>query len=205
YWNKNTVISGCLGPRGDGYTVQTKMSAEESKSYHNNQIQTFALADADVVTALTMNYIDEALGIVKSAKRYAIPVVISFTVETDGKLPSGDTLEEAIATIDAETNNYTSYYMINCAHPEHFKDVLKENSGWKKRIQGIRANASTLSHAELDESEILHPGDKCELASRYKEIQESLPGIRVVGGCCGTDHHHIEEICKSVFGIEMRA
>ena len=145
-----------------------------------------------------MNYVEEALGIAKAAKNAKIPVIISFTVETDGKLPSGQSLKSAIEQVDEMTESYPAYYMINCAHPTHFSTILENDEKWLKRIHGIRANASTKSHAELDESEHLDCGDKHDLAENYKELRRLLPNLKVVGGCCGTDHTHVEEICKAL-------
>ena len=191
-------ISGCIGPRGDGYNPSIKMEIAEAEIYHSSQIQTFRKADADMISAITMNYVEEALGITNAAKNAKIPAVISFTVETDGKLPSGQSLGDAIKQIDDSSDSYPMYYMINCAHPSHFRDVLSKGDRWMERIHGIRANASSKSHAELDEAEHLDCGDKKELAEKYQELQKLLPNLKVIGGCCGTDHTHIEAICKAL-------
>lgn len=175
------------------------MNSQLAEEYHSHQIRILAETNADLITALTINYIEEAIGIVNAAKKYNIPVVISYTVETDGKLPSGESLEEAITSVDKLTDNYASYYMINCAHPNHFSDVLNPNSIWTKRIKGLRANASIKSHAELDESETLDEGDKNDLANCYKDLKALLPNLNVIGGCCGTDHTHMDKICEVWF------
>lgn len=193
------AISVCIGPRGDGYSPDNKMSIKMAGEYHSVQIKTIADTNADLVSALTMNYNEEAIGIVNAAKKNNIPVVISYTVETDGKLPSGESLEEAIISLDKITDNYVSYFMINCAHPDHFVNVLDPDSNWTNRIKGIRANASCKSHSELDESETLDEGDKEQLARRYKHLKTLLPNLNIIGGCCGTDHTHMEEICKVWF------
>jgi len=188
------VISGNLGPRGDGYAADARMSLEQARDYHAPQIQTFAATDADLVSALTINYVEEGVGIVEAARNAGMPVVISFTLETDGKLPSGEPLAGAIERTDAETGGYVAYYMINCAHPTHFEDVLRGSSAWRLRIRGLRANASRRSHAELDEAIELDDGNPAELGSEYRELLGLLPQVNVVGGCCGTDHRHIEAI-----------
>ena len=188
------VISGCIGPRGDGYAVGEAMTAEEAQAYHATQIATFVGTAADLVTALTMTYVDEALGIVRAARAAKLPVVISFTVETDGRLPSGQSLREAIEEVDAATDGYAAYFMVNCAHPSHFDAELEPGSEWTDRILGLRANASRLSHAELDEAEELDSGNPEELALEYVALRESLPRLTVLGGCCGTDDRHIEAI-----------
>jgi len=194
------VISGCIGPRGDGYAVGETMTADEAAAYHSAQIGTFAGTGADLVTAITMTYADEALGIVLAARDADLPVVISFTVETDGKLPSGQSLGDAIEEVDARSGSAAAYFMVNCAHPSHFYDVLEPGSAWTERIRGLRANASRLSHAELDEAEELDEGDPEELANEYAALRERLPQLSVVGGCCGTDHRHIGAICDAWLG-----
>jgi len=187
------VIEGAMGPRGDGYRPDALMTVEEAARYHQPQIEAFRDAGADMVGAFTMNYFEEAAGIAVAAKRAGMPVAVSFTVETDGKLPTGETLRSAIERLDKLTDNAPAYYMINCAHPEHFKTGL-EKGAWLERIRGIRANASTKSHAELDESTELDIGDIAGLAGHYRDLQRLLPKLAVIGGCCGTDHRHIEAI-----------
>lgn len=198
------LVSGNIGPRGDGYKADVRMTVDQAKAYHLDQVKAFAFSDADVVTAMTITCSDEAIGIIQAGQSFQIPVVVSFTLETDCKLPSGETLQEAIDRTDKETNNYVTHYMINCAHPRHFVDSLTGDGNWKQRIGGIRANASVKSHAELDESEELDAGDKCLLADGYVELFQLLPSLKVVGGCCGTDWTHIEEICeKTVEHLEI--
>jgi S-methylmethionine-dependent homocysteine/selenocysteine methylase len=191
------VISGNVGPRGDGYIVGEMMSAKEAEAYHAAQIDTFRETNVDLVTALTMNYAEEAIGITRAAQAAGLPVAISFTVETDGRLPSGQSLKEAIEQVDAATNNGPIYYMINCAHPTHFADVVAEGGAWLDRIGGLRANASTKSHAELDEADELDDGNPAELGLQYGRLRHTLCNLKVLGGCCGTDHRHISEIFKA--------
>ena len=191
------VISGCLGPRGDGYAIGNIMTAKEAEEYHKTQIETLSKTNADFITALTMNYTEEAIGITHAARTEGIPVVISFTVETDGRLPSGESLKSAIQKVDEETDNTPEYYMINCAHPTHFNDVLSDNEPWLNRIHGIRANASSKSHAELDEAEELDDGNPDQLGKQFNELRSVLSNLNVLGGCCGTDHRHIDAISKS--------
>ena len=191
------VISGNTGPRGDGYRAETRMTVQQAHDYHCPQIETFAQTDADMVAAFTMTYLEEAIGIVKAARDAGMPVAISFTLETDGHLPSGDTLAHAIGHTDQETGGYPVYYMINCAHPTHFEKELQVGGSWRSRIRGLRANASRRSHAELDESTELDDGDPQELGGQYHALQALLPELHVLGGCCGTDHRHVESICHA--------
>ena len=192
------VINGVVGPRGDGYVVDHAMSAEEARLYHALQIESFKQAGADMVSAITMNYVNEAIGIALAAQGAEMPVVISFTVETDGRLPSGVTIGEAINAVDAATGSYPVYYMINCAHPRHFDEAVANDEDWIGRIRGVRANASTKSHAELDAATSLDAGDPLELGQRYRALRSSLKAMNVIGGCCGTDHRHMAAICDAV-------
>jgi S-methylmethionine-dependent homocysteine/selenocysteine methylase len=192
------LISGTIGPRGDGYKVGHVMTPEQSQSYHRLQVDAFISAGVNLIEAITMTCSEEAIGIVKAAELASTPVVISFTVETNGKLPSGEPLKDAIEKTDKSTGNCADYFMINCAHPEHFIHVLNDNGSWKRRIKGIRANASRKSHAELDESENLDAGDKKVLAQGYLQLRTLLPELKVVGGCCGTDHEHVAQICEAL-------
>ena len=191
------VIEGSIGPQGDGYSPEEILSASEAEEYHATQVDTFADTGADQVTAMTITYADEAVGVARAARAAGIPIAISFTVETDGRLPSGQGLGEAIEQVDAETDATPAYYMINCAHPTHFEGTLAEPGPWRERVRGLRANASTLSHAELDEATELDAGDPADLGSRYAALREHLPSLNVLGGCCGTDHRHIGEIHRA--------
>ena len=191
------VLSGQIGPRGDGYVPGAAMSAAEADAYHAEQIGSFAGTEADMVTAITMNYVEEAIGIARAAKAAGMPAAISFTTETDGRLPTGQPLNEAIEQVDAETDAAPAYYMINCAHPSHFAHVLVSDEPWTQRIRGLRANASKCSHAELDAATALDAGDPLELGREYRDILKRLPQVNVLGGCCGTDHRHVEAIARS--------
>ena len=191
------VISGCVGPRGDGYDPAELMTEEEAQEYHRVQTDTFSDTRADMITAITMTNSAEAIGITRAARSAGMPVVIAFTVETDGKLATGETLKEAIETVDLATGNGPVYYMINCAHPAHFEDALAAGEQWTRRIRGLRANASTKSHAELDEAEKLDDGDPEEFGDQHGRLRKSFGHFNVLGGCCGTDHRHVEEICRA--------
>ena len=194
------VISGCIGPQGDGYSPDSKLSAQEAEDYHSTQIRTFADTAADMVTAVTMTYSDEAIGVTRAAKAAGMPVAIHFTVETDGRLPSEESLADAVAAVVDATDDGPAYFGINCAHPTHFDDVLAEAGDWRERIRSLRANASTKSHAELDEATELDAGDPDDLGARYASLRDHLPNLNVVGGCCGTDQRHVGSIAEAMKG-----
>jgi S-methylmethionine-dependent homocysteine/selenocysteine methylase len=197
--SKPIVLNGVIGPRGDAYAPEARLAAREAEAYHTKQIGWLAETEVDMVTALTFTQSDEAIGVVRAAQSAGLPVVISFTVETDGSLPTGQPLNEAIDAVDDATENAAAYFMVNCAHPDHFFNVLNE-SAWARRIRGLRCNASRLCHAELDECEALDDGDPVELANQYKAITTTMPWLNVFGGCCGSDLRHVSHIVKAVNG-----
>ncbi len=189
------LISGCIGPEDDGYEPQQQMSVEAAERYHRPQIQTFADAGVDMVSAVTLTYPEEALGIANAAAAVGLPAVISFTVETDGRLPVEISLEEAIGRVDRDAAAAPAYYMLNCAHPDHFD--LPAGAPWLARIGGLRANASRLSHAELDASDSLDDGNPQEFGELNGQLRSLLPGLRVIGGCCGTDQRHVGAVAHA--------
>lgn len=193
YQNARTpiVVSGNIGPRGDGYDPSALMTVEEAENYHAWQIGVFREANVDFVSAFTMTNVNEATGVVRAAQAADVPCVISFTLETDGRLPAGETLGDAIEAVDRATSNGPAYYMINCAHPTHFADALDPGASWVKRLRAIRANSSCKSHAELDNSTELDTGNPQELGAQYADLLRRFRHINVLGGCCGTDHRHI--------------
>jgi len=191
------ILGGVVGPRGDGYRIDGTRTAVEAADYHSFQINRMAAAGAEVVSAITMGYVEEAIGVADAAKAAGLPAVISFTLETDGCLPSSMPLAEAIAAVDEATGGYPLHYMINCAHPTHFESVPDPDAAWTARIGGLRANASRLSHAELDVMTELDEGDPDDLAQRYVALRSAMPGLKVIGGCCGTDHRHVGAIAAA--------
>ena len=191
------VISGCIGPRSDAYEPSSRMTAEQAQAYHREQIEWLAATPADVVHAMTLTYADEAIGITRAAMDLDVPVVISFTTETDGRLPDGMSLADAIAAVDRATNDGPAYYGINCSHPTHFGPAFPSDDDGGRRIRSVRANASSKSHAELDESDTLDTGDPAELAGLYRALRSDHPQLTILGGCCGTDAMHVDAIARA--------
>lgn len=196
------VISANIGPRGDGYKIDKAMTAAEAEDYHGWQVSVFRDTDADLISAFTINYVEEGIGVVHACMRAGMPSVISFTVETDGKLPSGQTIRDAIEQTDRGTGNAPAYYMLNCAHPTHFADALRKGEAWVARLRGLRANASTRSHAELDAAPDLDTGDPADLGRRYSALCRQFGHFSVLGGCCGTDHRHVEQISLACVPVD---
>lgn len=197
--SKPIVLNGVIGPKGDAYAPEGQLAAKEAEEYHSKQIEWLAETEADMISALTFTQSNEAIGLVRAARSAGLPVVISFTVETNGCLPTGQPLNEAIDAVDDATAGAAAYFMVNCAHPDHFFEVLND-SGWARRIRGLRCNASRLSHEELDACEVLDDGDPSELADQHKAIASTMPWINVFGGCCGSDLRHVTRIAKLISG-----
>jgi S-methylmethionine-dependent homocysteine/selenocysteine methylase len=191
------VISGCIGPQSDAYDPSSRMTADEAQVYHREQIDSLAATEADLVHAMTITYADEAIGITRAAMHAGLPVVISFTTETDGRLPDSTSLADAIGAVDRATGSGPAYYGINCSYPTHFGPAFPADAGGGRRIRSIRANASSKSHAELDESETLDAGDPAELAALYRDLRDEHPQLTILGGCCGTDATHVAAIARA--------
>jgi homocysteine S-methyltransferase len=191
------VVSGCVGPRGDAYSDLGPASADEAMIYHRPQVEVLAGSGVDLLTALTLTNVAEAIGFVRAASERSMQAVVSFTVETDGRLPSGASLADAIGIVDAETDSAAAYFMINCAHPDHFTPVLAESAAVLGRVRGIRANASRQSHAELDDSTELDDGDPSEFGGQLAALHAANAQLSVLGGCCGTDARHIAAIAAA--------
>jgi len=192
--DKPIVISGNLGPRGDGYRPDLAMTAKQSEEYHSEQIGWFAQTEADMISAFTLSTVAEAVGIIAACERAGMRCIPSFTVETDGNLPDGTPLGAAIAAADDATSGFATYFMVNCAHPDHFRARFHGAPDWRLRIGGVRANASRLSHAELDAAEELDDGNPDEFGRDYAGLRRLLPNLAVLGGCCGTDYRHVEAV-----------
>lgn len=192
------LVSGCVGPRGDGYDPGSVMQASDAQDYHAHQITVMKEAGCQMISAITMTNVPEAIGIVRAARDVELPVTISFTLETDGSLPTGQKLDHALADVDRATGEYATYFMVNCAHPDHFMPALNgAGEAVVSRIKGVRANASRCSHAELDAMTELDRGNPAELASLHRTLLDQYPGIKVIGGCCGTDLEHISAIADA--------
>lgn len=193
YGDLPTLICADVGPRADAYARDEPMSAAQAEKYHAEQLSFFVNIDVDFVTAYTIGYVDEAIGMARAALALELPIVISFTVETDGRLPSGMGLKECIAQVDEATNGYVLYYMINCAHPEHFMNLF-DGEAWMQRIKGIVVNASRCSHKELNNATQLDAGDPVKLGLMVRKLRKKFPWFTVIGGCCGTDMRHLSEM-----------
>ena len=196
---KPIVLNAVIGPRGDAYKPEAVISMDSAEQYYAKQLGWLAATEIDMVTALTFNQAGEAAGLAKAARTAGLPAVVSFTVETNGALPNGQSLADAITEVDEATGRYPAYYMVNCAHPDHFGGALLD-APWARRIRGIRANASRRSHAELDAAPELDAGNPHELGQQYRALAERMPWLNVFGACCGSDLRHVTEIARALPG-----
>jgi homocysteine S-methyltransferase len=194
---KPIVLNGVIGPRGDAYRPDAVIAIDAAEEYFSQQLGWLAATEVDMVSALTFNQAGEAAGLARAARNMGLPVVVSFTVETNGALPTGQSLADAITEVDEATDRYPSYYMINCAHPDQFGDALQD-APWSRRLRGLRANASRQSHAELDAAPKLDAGNPHELAQQYRALADRLPWLNVFGACCGSDLRHVTEIARAL-------
>ena len=191
------VLNGVVGPRGDAYAPEAIVGADEAEAYHARQVGWLAATDVDMITGMTFTQASEAVGLVRAARKVDVPLVVSFTLETDGRLPNGQSLAEAITEVDAETDGGAAYFMVNCAHPDHFATTLSSGV-WRRRVRGFRCNASRCSHAELDAAETLDSGNPLELGQLYRALVERMPWANVFGGCCGSDIRHLSAIVSAL-------
>jgi homocysteine S-methyltransferase len=195
------VLAADLGPRGDGYAVGAggPLPVDAAYGYHVEQVRALADADVDLLVALTMTSVNEALGVVRAAREHRLPVLVSPTVETDGSLPDGSALGDFVARVDEATGGYPVAYIVNCAHPTHLEPTLRRaadaGAPWLRRFRGLRTNASAKSHQELDEATELDRGDVAELVERMKTLKDRY-GFTILGGCCGTDAEHMQAIAR---------
>ena len=190
----DVLLALCLGPSRDPYTKDAPLSVEAARDYHAAQIASVRESGIDLVNAYTFNQVPEAAGAVLAAADADLPVALSLVVETDGCLDNGLPLDAAIAEIDAATDGAAAYFMVNCAHPDHFGPALSGNP----RLKGVVANASRCSHAELDEATELDDGNPAELGGQIARLVAENPALRVIGGCCGTDMRHLTQMAEKI-------
>ena len=190
----DVLVALCIGPSRDAYAKLEPMTVEAARAYHAIQIRSVADAGIDLVNAYTFNQLEEAAGAVLAAKDCDVPIAVSFVVETDGCLDDGTRLEEAIDQVDALTDEAAAYFMVNCAHPDHFSHVLTDHP----RLKGIAVNASRCSHAELDDATELDDGDPEELGAEVARLVRKHPKLSIVGGCCGSDFRHMREMAVRI-------
>lgn len=191
------LIQGLVGPRGDAYEGAGTMGADQAQAYHSVQLATLKEAEVDLVTAMTFSAVDESIGVARAAKNIGIPLCLSLTLDSSCRLNNGPSLADAIATIDAATENSVEFYMINCVHPLEYEPAFTDEP-WIKRIRGVRPNASAMDKMSLCQLGHLEDGDPVELGQQVGSLIKRHPHMDVLGGCCGTWHTHLREIAKNI-------
>lgn len=197
----DVVITGGIGPRGDAYGTGGNISEAEAEDYHSVQLSTLKDTDADMAVALTFNNIPEAVGIVRAATKIGIPIGISLTLNTESRLSSGPSLREAIEAIDENTDEGAAWYGTNCSHPLEFEPAISEEGAWRQRLRLIRPNAAKMEKISLCKLGHLEDGDPIELGAQMGDVASRFPSVDIIGGCCGTDERHLNEIAKNVNSV----
>jgi S-methylmethionine-dependent homocysteine/selenocysteine methylase len=194
------VIDGVVGPLRDAYEDSSdEVSIDSARAVYRHQIRTLVEEGVEIISLMTVTNLNEAIAVIEVAKEMNIPVAVSFSLESDGKLLSGLSLENAIQTVDEATDGYTTYFGINCVHPTRILQPLENmDLEVRQRIGLIRGNASLKTHEELDNSDTLDRGHIPTFVSALKKVLVLLPGIKVVGGCCGTDEEHLTAIAQQL-------
>lgn len=190
-------VGGLMGCKGDAYTGEGALSSHEARAFHQWQAELFREAGADFLYAGIMPVLGEAAGMAQAMAETGLPYIISFTIQRDGRLIDGTTITGAIEYIDSLSGPKPVCYMTNCVHPKIVYDALSQpfnrNEIVKSRFLGIQANTSPLSYAELDGSPDLISSEPEEFAEEMIKLR-SISNMKLFGGCCGTDHRHMEQV-----------
>jgi homocysteine S-methyltransferase len=192
------LIGGMLGPRGDAYSLNRTITAEEAEDYHGFQLEVLKRTGVDFVSAVTFNNVAEAVGVARAAARIRVPLNIAFTLDSDHRLKSGPSLKEAVEAVDAQAGDARpDFYGINCSHPLEFEPAL-EAGDWISRLRSLRPNASAKDKIDLCQIGHLEDGDPVDLGKRMGVLARRYPHIDIFGGCCGTWAPHLDEIARNV-------
>lgn len=198
---EQVAICGLMSCRGDAYKPAEAMSAAAAAEFHTWQAQALASAGVDFLLAATLPALSEALGLAQAQAATGLPYVISFVARPGGTLLDGTPLKTAIATIDAAVTPRPLAYLINCTHASIFRSALlhEHNSSplVRQRIRGLLANTAALSPEELDGSDELHEEAPDLFGKNVAALREEL-GMKILGGCCGSDERHIECLAREL-------
>lgn len=195
---REILIVGTVGPRGDAYSLNQVITADEAEDYHSAQLETLRDAKVDLVSALTFNNTPEAVGVARAAASFGLPLSVSFALDSDHRLMSGPTLREVIETVDREAGEARpAYFGVNCSHPLEFTPAL-ESGEWIRRIRMLRPNAVSMEKTQLCRLGHLESGDPDELGRQMGELAARYPHIDIWGGCCGTWDAHLDRIAENV-------
>jgi S-methylmethionine-dependent homocysteine/selenocysteine methylase len=184
-------IAGVIGPRRDGYDPAGAPGAEEARAYHARQAVALAAAGVDFLYAPTFACASELVGVAQAMASTGLPYVLAPVLGQDGRLPDGTSLEDAIGAVDRTVSPVPLHIMIGCVHPTRVRAMQSSaTNGLPARVAGLKANASTLPPEELDKLGHLDEGDFRLFAEQMAQLRRDY-GLRILGGCCGTNHRHI--------------
>jgi homocysteine S-methyltransferase len=192
------LIGGSIGPRGDAYSLNRTITADEAEDYHGFQLEVLQRVGVDFASAMTFNNVAEAIGVSRAAARVGLPLSMGFVLDNNHRLKSGASLREAVEAVDAEAGNAKpDFYGINCSHPLEFEPAL-ESGDWILRLRSLRPNASARDKMDLCKIGHLEEGDPVDLGHRMGALAKRLPHVDIFGGCCGTWDKHLCEIARNV-------
>ncbi len=194
-WSSNIFIGGLVGCKNDSYKPHEGLSTDEAKAFHSWQINQLAAAGADFLLGITLPALHEATGIALAMSETRLPYIISFVINKEGNILDGTSLERSFQEIDAACSRAPLGYMVNCAYPS-FLNAARQPQSVLSRLIGYQANASSLDHSLLDGSETLRTNAIPDWGDLMIELNTTF-GIKMLGGCCGTNHEHLQYIVQN--------
>ena len=198
-WGGEVYVGGLMGCRGDAYTGVGSLSESEALTFHRWQTEQFRQAEVDFLLAGIMPTLPEAAGMARAMAETGLPYLISFTIQEDGRLIDGAAISDAITYIDRVTETPPLGYLTNCVHPSILRQALaqpcNQTEPVRRRFLGIQANAAANSYRELERGIGLKPSGPKGLAAELAVLREEY-GLKLFGGCCGTDDRYLEEIAR---------
>ena len=195
-WKENIPIAGLIGCKNDCYKPVEGISLRDAYDFHSWQIEKLAEPGVDFLLAATIPTLPEATGIALAMAQTGIPYMISFVINREGTILAGNSLEQCINEIDVASGKPPLGYMINCAYPS-FLNAHIQPKAVLSRLIGFQANASSLDHAELEGSATLQVEKIAEWGEEMINLNRTY-GVKILGGCCGTDARHLQYIVDNI-------
>ncbi|MBJ6802687.1 homocysteine S-methyltransferase family protein [Geomonas propionica] len=191
------LICGLMSCKGDAYHPAEALPEHQAAEYHAWQAEKLAATTVDFLLAATLPALSEATGLALALARTGKPYMVSFVVRPTGTLLDGTPLKEAIAAIDAVANPKPLGFMINCTHVTFARSALlhetNSSAEVRRRIIGLLANTAALSPEDLDNSSSLVEQEPEAFGASVAAMGMEL-GLKILGGCCGTDGRHLSAL-----------
>lgn len=205
---QQVAICGLMSCRGDAYRPAEAMTTQAAGGFHAWQADALAAAGVDLLLAATLPALSEALGLARAQAATGLPYLISFVARPEGTLLDGTPLNVAIASIDSAITPRPLAYLINCTHASIFRSAMRHQSNSsplvRERVIGLLANTAALSPEELDDRHQLVEEVPETFGSSVSALHREL-GMKVLGGCCGTDQRHIECLARGLSDYQHQA